>query len=70
MVGMRERAESVGGALVLRSESGRGSIVRASIPYESESESATASPLQDDVVNEDGERPSERSGFLSRLFGR
>ena len=68
MVGMRERAESVGGALVLRSEPGRGSIIRASIPYESES--APDTPLQDGAVNEDGERPSERSGFLSRLFGR
>jgi len=68
VVGMRERAESVGGVLVVRSEPGRGTIIRASIPYESVS--AQVTPLQPDAVIEDKESPSERAGFLSRLFGR
>jgi signal transduction histidine kinase len=36
VVGMRERAEAASGHLVVRSEPGRGSIVRASIPYATE----------------------------------
>ena len=68
MIGMRERAESVGGALVVRSEPGRGTIIRASIPYESTS--ALVTPLRPDAVIEDEESPTERTGFLSRLFGR
>src|SRR5688572_28963928 len=36
VVGMRERAEAASGHLVVRSEPGKGSIVRASIPYTSE----------------------------------
>jgi signal transduction histidine kinase len=73
VVGMRERAEAAGGHLVVRSEPGRGTIVRASIPYASE----TARP------GTDGGRPAdaddrveaaagvtERAGFFARLFGR
>lgn len=70
MVGMRERAEGVGGALVIRSEPGRGTIVRASIPYENIS-AAAAAPAQSEVVIEDHDDPQpEHAGFLSRLFGR
>lgn len=69
MVGMRERAEGVGGTLVVRSEPGRGTIVRASIPYESAN--APAVTLEPDrVVKDEEELPAERAGFLSRLFGR
>jgi len=69
MVGMRERAEGVGGTLVVRSESGRGTIIRASIPYES---AGTAIPTAqpDSIIEDEEELPEERSGFLSRLFGR
>lgn len=69
MVGMRERAEGVGGALVIRSEPGRGTIVRANIPYENAT--ATATEVQRAAIIEDEEElPGERTGFLSRLFGR
>lgn len=69
MLGMRERAESAGGALGVRSEPGRGTIIRASIPYDSAS--AAVTPLPSDAVTEDEEvLTSERAGFLSRLFGR
>ena len=69
MVGMRERAEGVGGALVVRSEPGRGTIVRASIPYENTSAS-TAEVQRAAVIEDEEELAGERTGFLSRLFGR
>ena len=72
---MRERAEGVGGQLVVRSEAGRGTIVRASIPYRAVTEEGT--PAWADTVEdtdqhgaiEDVER-SEKASFLGRLFGR
>jgi signal transduction histidine kinase len=75
IVGMRERAEGVGGQLVVRSEPGRGTIVRASIPYRGAADEAT--PSWADTV-EDSERQgaiedierSEKASFLGRLFGR
>ena len=75
IVGMRERAEGVGGQLVVRSEPGRGTIVRASIPYRAGADEAT--PAWADTVEdteqhgaiEDIER-SEKASFLGRLFGR
>jgi signal transduction histidine kinase len=73
VVGMRERAEAASGHLVVRSEPGKGSIVRASIPYASES----APPVNygrraTDVVDheETAESGAERAGFFARLFGR
>jgi signal transduction histidine kinase/GAF domain-containing protein len=75
IVGMRERAEGVGGQLVVRSESGRGTIVRASIPYRGTTETATpawAETVEDTDHRgaiEDVER-SEKASFLGRLFGR
>ena len=69
MVGMRERAEGVSGTLVVRSEGGRGTIVRASIPYESVHAPAVAAEA-DGVTEDEDELPTERTGFLSRLFGR
>jgi signal transduction histidine kinase len=36
LVGMRERIEMVGGRLVIESEPGRGTIIRAEIPFETE----------------------------------
>jgi len=75
IVGMRERAEGVGGQLVVRSEPGRGTIVRASIPYRAAAEEGT--PAWTDTVEdtdqhgaiEDVER-GEKASFLGRLFGR
>ena len=75
IVGMRERAEGVGGQLVVRSESGRGTIVRASIPYKATPDEATptwADTVEDSEQHgaiEDVER-SEKASFLGRLFGR
>src|SRR5205823_14255095 len=75
IVGMRERAEGVGGQLVVRSEAGRGTIVRASIPYRATAGDVTPgwTGSVDDAEQpgpiEDIER-SEKAGFLGRLFGR
>ena len=72
---MRERAEGVGGQLVVRSETGRGTIVRASIPYRATAGDVTPgwTGSVDDAEQpgpiEDIER-SEKAGFLGRLFGR
>jgi signal transduction histidine kinase len=72
VVGMRERAEAASGHLVVRSEPGKGSIVRASIPYAFESVGAAA---ESGRVADAAERPeaavgAERVGFFARLFGR
>jgi signal transduction histidine kinase len=75
IVGMRERAEGVGGQLVVRSESGRGTIVRATIPYRVTVDGAPsgwAQPIEDTDQRgaiEDLER-TEKASFLGRLFGR
>ena len=65
----------MGGQLVVRSEAGRGTIVRASIPYRAAAEQTTPGwnqtiedPDQQGVI-EDVER-TEKAGFLGRLFGR
>ena len=75
IVGMRERAEGVGGQLVVRSEEGRGTIVRASIPYRAASEEPT--PAWADTVEDTEQRGAiediertEKASFLGRLFGR
>jgi signal transduction histidine kinase len=73
VVGMRERAEAASGHLVVRSEPGKGSIVRASIPYATESTSEVKYGRRaTDVVNgeETAESRAERVGFFARLFGR
>src|SRR3989442_11564068 len=75
IVGMRERAEGVGGQLAVRSETGRGTIVRASIPYRATAGDVTPgwTGSVDDAEQprpiEDLER-SEKAGFLGRLFWR
>jgi signal transduction histidine kinase len=73
VVGMRERAEAAGGHLVVRSEPGKGSIVRASIPYATE----TMRPASDggrSVATDDRAEAAnggtERASFFARLFGR
>jgi hypothetical protein len=74
IVGMRERAEGVNGQLVVRSESGRGTIVRASIPYRV---AAGETPGWSDTVEDTDQRGAiedlertEKASFLGRLFGR
>jgi len=74
VVGMRERAEAASGHLVVRSEPGKGSIVRASIPYASEATTVNFGRRSTDVVDgaeatENGAE-TERVGFFARLFGR
>lgn len=73
VVGMRERAEAAGGHLVVRSEPGKGSIVRASIPYASEATSVVNYGRRSTDVVVPAEATNggqERVGFFSRLFGR
>lgn len=75
IVGMRERAEGVGGQLVVRSEPGRGTIVRATIPYRVTVDGAptgwadTVEDTDQRGAIEDLER-TEKVSFLGRLFGR
>jgi signal transduction histidine kinase len=73
VVGMRERAEAAGGQLVVRSEVGHGTIVRASIPYQNLAAvpGSTSGPIED-VDSQTGadDQDSADKGFLGRLFGR
>ncbi|TMF65518.1 MAG: GAF domain-containing sensor histidine kinase [Chloroflexi bacterium] len=75
IVGMRERAEGVGGQLVVRSEPGRGTIVRATIPYRLAVDGTppgwtdTVEDTEQRGAIEDLER-TEKASFLGRLFGR
>jgi signal transduction histidine kinase len=73
VVGMRERAEAAAGHLVVRSEPGKGSIVRASIPYASEAVAAMnygrrATDVDDHA--EAADTATQPAGFFARLFGR
>lgn len=73
VVGMRERAEAASGHLVVRSEPGKGSIVRASIPYATESvRIENYGRRAGDVAEppETADESTERVGFFARLFGR
>jgi len=73
VVGMRERAEAASGHLVVRSEPGKGSIVRASIPYTLEGVRAAVESARSAEVDERAEATdvgAERGGFFARLFGR
>ena len=73
VVGMRERAEAASGHLVVRSEPGKGSIVRASIPYATESvriENYGRRATDKVEVPETADEGTERVGFFARLFGR
>src|SRR5437867_101222 len=74
IVGMRERVEGVGGQLVVRSEPGRGTIVRASIPYRGAAGDAAPTwresvDVQQPGPMDDAER-TEKANFLGKLFGR
>jgi signal transduction histidine kinase len=73
VVGMRERAEAAGGHLVVRSEPGKGSIVRASIPYASETVQAVNYGRRSTDVEQPAETAdsaAQPAGFFARLFGR
>ena len=67
LVGMRERAEAVGGTLVLTSAPGSGTTVQAMIPYE-------PAPMVVDAIRSEAPSidaaPPARAGILARLFGR
>jgi signal transduction histidine kinase len=67
LVGMRERAESIGGTLVVLSRPGQGTIVKATMPYEVVA--AAPAPEAPSII-EDVEPPAERSGILAKIFGR
>ena len=74
VVGMHERAEAAGGQLVIRSEPGHGTIVRASIPYQNLAgvPGMTRGPIED-IEQHPGvedQETSDRGGFFTRLFGR
>jgi signal transduction histidine kinase len=72
VIGMRERAEAAGGQLVIRSEAGHGTIVRASIPYTNlAAVSGHPGPIEDiEQQPVEDQDTSERGGFFTRLFGR
>lgn len=71
IIGMRERAEGVGGQLVIKSAVGQGTVIRATIPYTGGQPVASPDALSTEPeLIEDVEAPGERSGFLSKLFGR
>ena len=74
VVGMRERAEAAGGQLVVRSEAGHGTIVRASIPYTNLAAvpGMSSGPLADidQTPSVEEQETSDRGGFFARLFGR
>jgi len=73
VIGMRERAEAAGGQLVVRSETGHGTIVRASIPYANLAAvpGATGGPIED-VEQRSGaeDQDTTEKSFFTRLFGR
>jgi signal transduction histidine kinase len=73
VVGMRERAEAAGGQLVMRSETGHGTIVRASIPYQNLAgvPGMTTATIEDvDHQPIEDQDTADRGGFFTRLFGR
>jgi hypothetical protein len=71
-VGMRERAEAAGGQLVVRSEAGHGTIVRASIPYTNLAAvpGATSGPIEDIERSGTEDHDTSEKSFFTRLFGR
>ena len=69
LAGMRERAESIGGTFAVLSQAGRGSVVTATLPY-FVIEDPLRTMREPTPVVEDVEPPVERSGLISKLFGR
>ena len=63
LVGMRERAEAVGGTLTVQSASGTGTMIVAAVPYE-------ASRVHPEAETSAASAPArERRGIFARLFG-
>lgn len=69
MAGMRERAESIGGSLTVMSQPGRGAVVTATLPY-AVAEDPLRSMREPTIPLEDVDVPAEKSGLMSKLFGR
>jgi hypothetical protein len=81
LLGMKERAESVGGTLAIRSQLGQGTLVQARVPYGTGPRlnvvpAWPGTPRADlgeevapQVIEEDVEEMGERRGILGRLFG-
>ena len=69
LAGMRERAESIGGTLTVLSQPGKGSVITATLPYLF-AEDPIRSMQDPTPVVEDVETAAERSGIISKLFGR
>ena len=69
LAGMRERADSIGGTLTVLSQPGRGTVVTAALPY-AVAEDPIRALRQSTAVVEDVDVPVEKSGLISKLFGR
>ena len=81
LLGMKERAESVGGSLAVRSQMGQGTLVQARMPYQSgprlnvvpawpgSTRADVGEEVTPQVIEEDVEEMGDRRGFLGRLFG-
>jgi signal transduction histidine kinase len=69
LAGMRERAESIGGTLTVMSQPGRGSVISATLPY-FVAEDPMRQINEPTPVVEDVETTAEKSGLMSKLFGR
>jgi signal transduction histidine kinase len=69
LAGMRERAESIGGTLAVLSQPGRGAVVTARLPYQI-AEDPLRTMRDPSPVVEDVDAPAEKSGLMSKLFGR
>jgi signal transduction histidine kinase len=69
LAGMRERAESIGGTLTVMSQPGRGSVISAKLPY-FVAEDPVRTMKDPTPVVEDVETTAEKSGLMSKLFGR
>ena len=63
---MRERAEAVGGRIVVTSVPGKGTTIEATMPYEASR--VTVGVLRAELLADDA--PRERPGILARLLGR
>lgn len=68
LLGMKERAEGGGGELVVLSQPGRGTILKASVPYEP----AAPAPRMPEPTPaiEDVDQPAERTGIIAKLLRR
>jgi signal transduction histidine kinase len=70
LLGMRERAEGLGGQVLIRSEPGRGTVVHVTIPFDRPD--GTIEDVESGPVVENTEQPpaAERTGILGRILKR